>query len=381
MDNVPQPTEPSGPGRKRPTSWKLIVTLLLVGGVLAAGVFAAPRFFIDTPPPPSHPVLKTGGTSVVSVMVENRWRAKYLAQKGVRIDYASTGSTAGVEQLLNRKYDIAFTHAPAIPEQQNKAKEAGGQLLQVPVLICSVVPVYNLPALKGKPPLNFTGEVLGNIFLGKIKTWNHPDLTAINPNRPLPPTPITVVHRQESSGTTLLFTEYLSKASPSWREKFPRGGSSDPAWPAGEGAKRNLDLAVRVSQVDGAIGYVDLLYTHFRELETEYGAVQNEDKTAFLRPDRDTMTAAAEAALPDVREDLSLDVADRRGPKAYPISGVVYAVFFKSQPEATRARVYDFLHWATHEGQALTGEMSYAPLPGRLVDLAEQKLKTIVSTP
>jgi phosphate transport system substrate-binding protein len=376
VDNNELPaTQPAGPPKSR-TSFKRILILVVIGGLLAAAVYASPRFLIKEEPTPSFTNLKTGGTSVVSVLVENRWRPLYLKEKNIKIDYESTGSTAGVDQMMQKQLAIAFTHAPMTPEQRNKAKEAGGEVIHVPIVLCSVVPVYNISQLKGKKPINFTGEVLGKIFLGTIRTWNDPELKAINRDLDLPATPITVVHREDSSGTTLIFTDYLSKACPQWKEKFPRG-AAEIAWPVGIGAKRNLNLAIEVANKDGAIGYVDLLYTHFRELELEYGAIQNADKSAFLRADRENMTAAAQASLADVHDDLTFDPANRPGSKSYPISGVIYAICYRKQPDASRSLVVDFLHWATHEGQEFAEKMSYAPLPPELIGRVDQRLKLI----
>lgn len=362
------------------TSLKRVAIFLVLGVVLAAGVYASPKFLIqeEKPAPVTH--LKTSGTSVVAVMVENSWRSKYLKDKNILVDYESTGSNKGVEKMIQKETSIAFTHAPISDEQRKQALAAGGELVQVPILICAVTPIYNVKELRGKKPVNFTADVLAKIFLGAIKTWNAPEIQAINPpDLGLPPTPITVVHRQDSSGTTLIFSDYLAKASPVWNGTFSKG-ASEIKWPVGVGAERNLNLAIQVSQKDGAIGYVDFLYTHFPELKQiiEYGAIQDGSKNSFLRPDKDTMTAAAQAALtPTIPEDLVLDVANRPGASAYPISGVIYAICYKNQPEDTRELVADFLHWASHEGQESASKMSYAPLPKELIEKVDQRIKQI----
>jgi phosphate transport system substrate-binding protein len=360
------------------TSVKRVILFVVLGGLLAAGVYASPMLLIkeEKRAPVTH--LKTCGTSVVSVMVENSWRAQYLKAKNIQVDYESIGSNKGVEEMIQKKASIAFTHAPISEEQRKQAQGAGGDLVQVPILICAVSPIYNVKELKGKKPLNFTGEVLGKIFLGEIKTWNAPEIKAINADVELPPTPISVVHRQESSGTTLIFTDYLAKASPSWQAKHSKGVSEIKDWPTGEGVERNLNLAIHVSQKDGAIGYVDFLYTHFHELELGYGAIQDGAKTAFLRPDQATMTAAAQAALnPKIPEDLVLDVANRPGANAYPISGVIYAICYKDQPADSRALVADFLRWASREGQDSASKMSYAPLPKELTAAVDSRIGQI----
>lgn len=354
---------------------------ILAVGALALVVYAFPGLILSEEKRPTFTHLKTGGTSVMSVMIENRWKLAFRKLKSVQIDYESTGSTTGVDKMIQKQFAIAFTHAPISDEQQSKAKAAGSEAIQVPIVICSVVPIYNVKELKGKT-INLTGDVLANIFLGTIKKWDDPALKAINPELAslLPPTPIKVVHRQDSSGTTLIFTDYLSKASAGWKEKFPHG-APEVTWPVGAGANRNMNLAIHVAHTEGAIGYVDFLYTHVRELEIDYGAVQNGDKTAFLRPNQESMSSAAQAAVHEVQPDLSLDVANKPGAKSYPISGVIYAVCNRNLPEATRANVADFLQWATHEGQQYTEQMSYTAIPTDLIGRIEQQLKLINAAP
>src|SRR5262249_49768401 len=157
-----------------------------------------PQFFIPAENVPDYPRLQMGGTSTVFVIVENRWKGMYRDEKKVQISYESTGSTTGVNKLLDGTYAIAFTHGPLSAEQRKKAQEKGGDVVHIPVLLCGVAPVYNVKELKGKPPLRLTGELLADIFLGKVKEWNDPALKAVNPGVELPATPITVVHREDS---------------------------------------------------------------------------------------------------------------------------------------------------------------------------------------
>jgi phosphate ABC transporter phosphate-binding protein len=388
VDNKEQPPTPpverakSGNSLSRRILTIVSVIGILAVGCLAVGVYAFPSILVKEEKPPSYVHLKTGGTSVMYVMFQNKWRALYLKDKNVQLDYESTGSTAGVNQMIEKKLSIAFTHAPVSHEQREKAKSAGGEVIQFPIVVCGVAPIYNVPQLKGKKPVNFTGEVLAKIFLGTIPTWDHPDLKAINPElaKDLPPTPITVVHREDSSGTTLIFTDFLSKASAKWREKFPKG-ASEIQWPTGTGVNRNMEVAIRVTQIDGAIGYVDSAYTHFPEFETLLGsgAIQNFDKTSYLQANGENMTAAARQAISEVQPDMTFDIAYKPGPKSYPISGVIYAVCYRAQPEATRITLVDFLQWATHQGQDVTEKMSYAPLPPELIERVDKQLKLIGS--
>jgi phosphate transport system substrate-binding protein len=348
----------------------------LVGVLISAGAYFAPRLFTAEEKKPEYPRLTTGGTSVVSVIVENRWRKQYQNEKGVQLDYESAGSTAGLNRLLDRTYTIAFTHAPMSARQREAARAAGGDVVHVPIVLCAVVPVYNVKELKDKPPLNFTGAVLADIYLGKITTWDHKAIADLNKGVVLPRTPITVVHRKDSSGTTLLFTDYLAAASREWREKFGTG-KSELAWPTGEGQDRNIGVAMRVDGKDGSIGYVDRLWTSLGEITLAYGAVRNRDDTQFIRGEPENMTAAAQGALAEVPDDLTFDLINKPGPEAYPITGVIYAVCYQNQPEQTRKRVVDFLQWATHEGQGYAKKMDYAPLPAELVRRVDGRLALI----
>jgi phosphate transport system substrate-binding protein len=308
------------------------------------------------------------------VLVENRWRGKVRDEKGIDLEYESTGSTTGANQMLENKCAIAFTHAPLSDELRKKA----GNVVHIPVLLCGVAPVYNIPQLKGKAPLNFTGEVLAGIFLGKIKEWNDPAIKAINPGVDLPATKITVVHREESSGTTLLFTEYLADVSQEWREKVGKP-ASEVTWPVGVAAARNLGVATRVDRTEGAIGYVDRIFTKFDEMDLDYGAVQNKDKK-FVRAEPENMTAALRAAIADMPTDMTVNITNRPGAETYPISGVIYAVCNESQTESNRKMITDFLHWATHNGQQFASKMAYAPLPQELAERIDKRLESIKAT-
>jgi phosphate transport system substrate-binding protein len=265
-------------------------------------------------------------------------------------------------------------------EQRQKAKCKGGELIQIPVALCAVATIYNVKELKDKPPLQLTGEVLADIFLGKIETWNDPALKALNPDLPLPATKITVVHRQDSSGTTFLFTEYLAAVSGAWRDKVGPP-NSEVRWPVGAGEARNLGVTTRVYETEGAIGYVDRVFTRYEDMQLQHAAIQNKDKTAFVLAEPENMKASVQGTLADIREDLTFNLANKPGKDAYPISGVIYAVCYQAQPEANRKTVVEFLHWATHEGQQSAKKMEFAPLPPELVTRVEQRLQAIKGTP
>jgi phosphate transport system substrate-binding protein len=349
-----------------------------LGAALCALVYYSPAFFIKPDKSSSAALLKTGGTSVTFVIMQNRWRAAYLKEKGVEVDYDSVGSTKGIAQMTEGNYAIAFTHA-AVPEKRRKEiQNQGKEIVHVPVVLCAVVPVYNLKELKDKPPLKFSAEVLAKIFLGQINKWNDPELKKLNEGVDLPEAKITAVHRKDSSGTTFIFADYLAKASNTWRDKMGEARNAM-EWPVGDAESRNEGLASRVRVTEGAIGYVDLLHAVNNKLP--YGAVQNKDQTAFIHATPENMTAALKAMHADIPEDLTFKLTNQPGKDSYPISGTVWAVCYRTQPASLKKEVVDFLHWVTHEGQRFAPDMTYAPLPEELVERVDQKLKSIEAAP
>jgi phosphate transport system substrate-binding protein len=359
----------------RRISWVRIAVIAVLGGALGLLIYYSPAFFDQEDRSPAPARLKTGGTSVAFVIVQNRWRTAYRKETGIDVDYESTGSTEGIQRMIDRKYAIAFTHAPLSDEQRQKAQAVGGAVVHLPVVLCAVVPVYHVKELQDKPPLNLTGEVLADIFLGKIERWNDPALKKLNEGVDLPDTKITVVHREDSSGTTLIFTDYLAGASAAWRERIGPAKSEVP-WPVGVGKARNEGVALHVQQTEGALGYVDLL--HAVKDDLPHAAVQNKERTAFVHAEAENITAAARAVPPD---DATLRLTNRPGKDSYPICGVIWAVCYQTQPTPERKKVVEFLQWVTHPGQEFAKNMAYARLPEELVALADERLKTIKSAP
>jgi phosphate ABC transporter phosphate-binding protein len=353
-----------------------VVVMLVVGAAIGSLIyFYTPKLFSRPSVAVSnHPQLKTGGTSAIFVVTENRWKARYAKEKGVDISCQSAGTTGGVTGMLDKTYMIAFTHAPVSADLRDKARNSGCDIVHIPLFLCGVVPAYHVEELKGKT-LNFTGKILADIFLGKIKQWNDAALKEVNPGVKLPAKAITVVHREDSSGTTQLFTEYLAAVSPAWKEQV--GPPADKVkWPVGVAAARNQGVATEIRKLDGSIGYVDRLYTSLLDIKLDYGVVQNRDKTAFVRAEPANLTAAARAVLREIPDDLTFDAIDKSGKESYPITGVVFAVCADKQPDATRKLVVDFLHWATHEGQADVAS-GFAPLPKELAERIDHRLDAI----
>jgi phosphate transport system substrate-binding protein len=351
---------------------QIAVIVLVVAG-LCLLVYHAPAFFIKDDKPRVAVDLPTGGTSVVAILWENRWHTAYRKKKDIEVGYESTGSTKGLKGLIDGKYAITFTHAPMSEEQRKTAKGKGGEVVHVPVILCAVVPVYNVKVKDGKP-LKFTGDVLADIYLGKITKWNDPALTQLNQGAELPDTKMVVVHRKDSSGTTFIFADYLAGASEAWRREMGPP-ASELKWRVGEEQDRNHGVASYVQRTEGAIGYVDLLHAFSGQLP--YGSVENKDKTDFIHAEAPNMTAALEEMMPTLPDDLTFTLTNRPGKKSYPICGAVWAVCYQKQPTSTQQKVVDFLQWVTHEGQSFATPMSYAPLPEALVKRVEEKLKSI----
>lgn len=327
----------------------------------------------------SRPVaaqLKSGGTSAILVVAENFWKGRYLKEKGVELVFDNVGSAKGTSGMLDDVYSVAFTHAPASADLREKAKAGGREIVHIPLMLCGVAPAYHVSEVKGAKPLNFTGEILAAIFLGKIQKWDDPALKAVNPGVKLPAKKIVVVHRDDSSGTTQIFTDYLAAVSPEWQKEVGPGGQKI-KWPTGVRAQRNQGVAIAVNSTDGAIGYVDRMFVTMQDLTLDYGAVQNHDKTAFVRAEPANTTAALEAILDKLPDDLTFELTDKPGKDSYPIAGVIYGLCSNVQPAGQKQRTVDFLRWAVHEGQSSIAGACFAPLPPELVPRIDKRLDGI----
>jgi phosphate transport system substrate-binding protein len=354
-----------------------ISVIVLLGAALCAAAFYWPQFFAKEEKVDTSEALSTGGSSVVFFIMD-KWKNTYVKEKSIDIVYSSSGSAGGVKKTIDKTYQIGFTSAPITEEERKQAKAKNGEVVQIPVVLIAVAPIYNVKELNDKPPLQFTGEVLADIFLGKIKKWNDPVLKKINQDAELPDKDIVVIHRKDASGTTFLFTQYLAGSSETWKKEIGPA-SSDVKWPVGKGIPRNYGVAGEVKRTDGSIGYVETLHALTNKIAT--GAIQNGDKSAFLQAKPENVTAAAKNLAGEVLESGAFSLTNRPGKDAYPICGVEWAVCYQSQPASHQKKVADFLNWAIHQGQAFTKDLHYAPLPEELVTHAEQKIKTIKSAP
>jgi len=292
----------------------------------------------------------------------------YNKEQGLKINYQSIGSGGGIRQLTNKTVD--FGGSDAIMSEKD-LKEAGAPVLHIPTCAGAVVVSYNLA---GDPQLKFTPDVIADIFLGKIKKWNDPRITAINSGVKLPDTDITVVHRSDGSGTTNIFSSYLSKVSPEWKEKVGAGPSL--SWPAGLGGKGNPGVAGMVKQTPGGFGYVELIYALQNKMS--YGTIKNK-KGNFVKPTIASTSLAANTALPD---DMKVDLTDTDATEGYPISGFTWILVYKEQnyadkPEEKAKALVNLLWWMTHEGQKYAEPLHYAPLSKAAVGKAENLIKSV----
>jgi phosphate transport system substrate-binding protein len=298
----------------------------------------------------------------------SKWAQVYAQEKGVRINYQSIGSGGGIRQFIAKTVDFGATDGPMTDEQ---IQQAGGRVLHIPTVAGAVVPVYNLEGVGSGP--NFTGEVLADVFLGKITRWDDPRIRRWNPGVRLPAAEVVVVHRSDGSGTTNIFTNYLSKVSAEWKERVGEGTSVN--WPTGLGGKGNEGVAGLVRQTPNALGYVELAYALTNRLPS--GNVRNR-AGQFVHASLSTITRAmASARIPD---DYRVFFTDPPGRDAYPIAGFTWILIYGEQPDPVKGKaLVEFLWWATHEGQRYAPPLLYAPLPKNLVQRIEGTLRSVTT--
>ncbi len=317
----------------------------------------------------SEQQLNVGGATFVAPMMD-KWSGTYHQAKGIKVNYNAQGSGFGIKGLIDKTLDFACSDAPLNEEQTEKARAAAGEVVHIPLVMGGVVPIYNLPTID--KPVHFTGPVLADIFLGKITNWNDPALKELNKEIELPDLKIGVVHRSDGSGTTYIFTKYLSSVSENWRNKIKGGFGTTISWETGTGAPGNPGVANSVKLSPGAIGYVELIYA--LENQLQYGAVKNK-AGEFVRASLEAVTAAAAAA--EIPDDLKISLIDMPGKESYPISGASFAITYVNPPSGKGKLIADFLRWATHEGQDLAKDLHYARLPAAVVEKVDKKLDLI----
>lgn len=316
--------------------------------------------------------VSAGGATFVDPIMR-AWAKDYRKAKRTEIDYVKSGSGKGIGDLTAKTIDFGCTDAPMSKKELEAAVAAGGEVLHIPVTMGAVAIVYNVP---GAEKLNLTGPVVADIYLQKIAKWNDAAIAGLNPGVALPDRAIVAVRRAESSGTTSIFSEYLSKVSPEFKEKV--GTSKEMKLSGGVGQQGNDGIAGFVKNNEGAIGYVELAYANKNKIST---AMIKNRTGKTVGPNADSVTAAAAAAMatkptaePYTLHELTFSLTDADGEASYPIVGISYAILFAKQPKDKGPTIVDFLKWVVVDGQKLAVELDYAPLPVELGKRAQVKL-------
>ncbi len=298
----------------------------------------------------------------------SKWFNEYnKLHSDVQINYQSIGSGGGIRQVLNGTVDFGASDGPMTDEQ---LKEAKTKILHIPTVLGADVPAYNIPGVSGE--IKFTPEALAGIFLGKIQNWNDPAIAKVNPGVNFPNQSIIVVHRSDGSGTTYIFTDYLSKVSKEWDATVGKGTSVK--WPVGLGGKGNEGVAGQIRQLQGSIGYVELIYAV--ENKITYGSVRNAAGN-FVKASLDSVTEAA-ASSPKMPADFRVSITNAPGKTAYPISSFTWLLIPAQATDPKKGKIIaDFLDWMLSDGQKMTNQLSYAPLPQNVVEKVKAAVKQI----
>ncbi len=301
--------------------------------------------------------------------IYSKWFSEYnKLHSNVEINYQSIGSGGGIRQITNQTVFFGATDGPMTNEQ---LQAAPGKILHFPTVLGADVPVYNIPNVKAE--LKFSGQVLADIFLGKITKWNDPALAKLNAGVNLPGSDIVVVHRSDGSGTTYIWVDYLAKVSPEWKSKV--GVATSVNWPTGVGGKGNEGVAGLVSQTPGSIGYVELIYALQNKIS--YGMVQNMNGE-FTRASVESVTAAAAAAADKMPPDFRVSITNAPGKGVYPVSSFTWLLLFENPKDKAQSKVMvDFVKWALSDGQKYAAELGYAPLPEAVIKLEIAQLARV----
>ena len=335
-----------------------MIRRMLVGAVLTLAVLT------------SAAVAQTnlnGAGATFPYPIYSKWFNEFQKEHGgVQINYQSIGSGGGIRQLQAGTVDFG---ASDMPLNDDQLKEMGKPIIQFPTVLGSVVPAYNVTGVSGE--IKFTPEALAGIYLGKITKWNDKALTSVNPGLKLPDQDIVVVHRSDGSGTTFVWTDYLSKVSPEWKSKV--GSNTSVKWPVGLGGKGNEGVSGVVRQQPGAIGYVELIYALQNNIP--FGTVKNSSGT-FVKASLDTTTKAA--AGTKVPPDFRVSITNAPGKDAYPIASFTYLLVpTQWQDQTKKTAMVNFLTWMLNNGEPMVTALNYAPLPKQVAEMERAKLKEI----
>jgi len=300
--------------------------------------------------------------------IYSKWFSEYnKLHPDVQINYQSIGSGGGIRQVLNGTVDFGASDGPMTDEQLAQSKT---KIVHIPTVLGAVVPAYNVPGISGE--IKFTPEALAGIFLGKITNWNDPALAKVNPGVNFPNQPIIVIYRSDGSGTTFIFSDYLSKVSKDWSNIVGKGTSVK--WPIGMGGKGNEGVAGQVRQLQGSIGYVELIYAVQNKIT--YGSVRNAAGN-FVTATLDGVTEAA-ASAKTMPADFRVSITNAPGKTAYPISSFTWLLIPTPAKDPKKGKIIaDFLNWMVTDGQKMTSQLSYAPLPESVVEKVKAAIKQI----
>ncbi len=317
--------------------------------------FLAVALFIGVSATASTQMTINGAGATFPYPIYSKWFDAYAkVDPSVRFNYQSIGSGGGQKQILAQTVDFGASDGPMSDENLAKAPS---KLLHIPTVAGAVVITYNLP---GNPTLKLDGEAIAGIFLGKIKKWNDPKIMVLNSGANLPDQEIVVVHRSDGSGTTFIFTDYLSKVSSEWKEKV--GNNTSVNWATGLGGKGNEGVAGQVKQTTGALGYVELIYAVQNKMS--YADLKNA-AGEFVKATLESVTAALSTA--QIPDDFRFSMTNAPGKDAYPISGATWLLIYEQQKDATKGKkLVEFLKWAEKDGEKMAKDLNYAPLPETL---------------
>ena len=300
--------------------------------------------------------------------IYSKWFSEYhKLHSDIQINYQSIGSGGGIRQVIAGTVDFGASDGPMTDDQ---LKEAKFKVLHVPTVLGAVVPAYNVPGVSGE--VKFTPQALAGIFLGTITKWNDKAITAANPGANFPDRDIIVVHRSDGSGTTYIWTDYLSKVSPDWQGRVGKGTAVN--WPVGIGQKGNEGVSGQVKQMPGSIGYIELIYALQNNIA--YGSVKNA-AGEFIKASLGGVTAAA-ASVKTMPADFRVSITNAPGKDAYPISSFTWLLIPAQSKDPSKGKILaDFLSWMLAEGQSMTSALSYAPLPDNVVSKVKDAIKQV----
>ena len=311
----------------------------------------------------------TGAGATFPYPIYSKWFADYAQSTGVKINYQSIGSGGGIRQLSEQTVDFGASDGPMSDQELASAK--GGPVLHFPTVMGAVVITYNVPGLAR--PLNLSGDLVADIFSGRITRWNDARIVAQNRGLNLPGSDILVVHRSDGSGTTYIFSDYLSAVSPSWATSLGRG--KEIKWPVGLGGKGNEGVAGQVKQTPGSIGYVELAYAKQNQLA--FASLRNA-AGRYVAPSIKSVTAAASGYKLPKTTDYRVSIVNAPGQDSYPISSFTWLLVYKNSSDPVKgAKLVSFLRWAYKDGEKLASSLDYAPLPAPMISALQRRLDTM----